>query len=265
MQAIFWPKELIDTLNAEGFDVILLDNRDIGMTEHIDGARAPDPVSLVASRLAGRTLRVPYLLQDMADDSVALMDALEIPSAHIVGMSMGGMIVQSMAIRHPERVRSMCCWSTSTGQITDMMIAPQLIPMMIQKPSSDPEERLRNGVKMFQKIGTKRYPSDVDRLYEQVKLAASRSNGDVRGIPRQLAAILASPSRRPQLKRLKIPTLVIHGTQDPLQPLRGGEALARLIPKADFLKIKGYGHNLPAELMPLFGQRIAANIRRGTR
>lgn len=262
MQAIFWPESLIRTLNEEGFDVIVFDNRDIGQTEHLHGVRPPASPKIVAARLARQPIEVPYRVTDMADDTAALMDALDIPIAHIAGMSMGGMISQCVAIQYPERVKSLCSWASSTGAITDVMISPRLIPAMLKKPSDDPEERIRAGVDLFVRIGTKKYPSDTVRLYEQIRLAASRAQGDAQGVERQMAAILATPSRREALTRLKVPSLVIHGDKDPLQPLRGGKATARLIPHADFFLIRGYGHNLPDELMGPIGRRIAKNAQR---
>lgn len=262
MQAIFWPELLIQTLNDEGFDVIVFDNRDIGQTDHLHDLRPPAAPKIVAARLAGREVHVPYRVTDMAEDTVALMDALDIPVAHIAGMSMGGMISQSVAIQHPERVKSLCSWASSTGALTDVMIAPRLIPAMLKPPSRDPEERIRAGVDLFVRIGTKKYPSDTTRLYAQIRRAAERAQGDAQGVERQMAAILATPSRREALKKLRVPSLVIHGDKDPLQPLRGGKATARLIPDADFFLIPGYGHNLPDALMQPIAQRIVKNARR---
>lgn len=262
MQSVFWPDSLIETLNDEGFDVIVFDNRDIGQTEHLHGVRPPAAPKIVAARLAQKAIDVPYRVTDMAEDTVALMDALDIPVAHIAGMSMGGMISQCVAIQHPSRVKSLCSWASSTGALTDVMIAPRLIPTMLKKPSNDPEERIRAGVELFMRIGTKKYPSDVERLYAQIRLAAERAQGDAQGVERQMAAILATPSRRQALTQLKVPSLVIHGDQDPLQPLRGGKATARLIPNAEFFLIRGYGHNLPDELMRPIAQRMAKNARR---
>lgn len=263
MQSIFWPDTLIATLNDEGFDVIVFDNRDIGQTEHMHGQRPPNTFKLLAERVAGRTLEVPYTIHDMADDTVALMDALDIPTAHVAGMSMGGMIAQTVAIRHPERVKSLCSWASSTGAITDSLVSPTMVPAMLKPPSKDPEQRVEDGVELFVRIGTKRYPSDVDELYRKIRLAAERAQGDANGVARQMTAILATPSRRAALKKIAVPTLVIHGDKDPLQPLRGGKATARLVPNAEFFLIRGYGHNMPEELMQPIGKRIALNARRG--
>lgn len=262
MQGIFWPESLLKTLNEEGFDVIIFDNRDIGQTEHLDGVRPPAAVKILAARMAGKNIEVPYRVTDMAHDSVALMDALDIPVAHIAGMSMGGMIAQEIAIHHPTRVKSLCSWASSTGAVTDVMISPRLIPAMLKPPAKDQQARIREGVDLFLRIGTRRYPSDATRLYEQIERAAERAQGDAQGVERQMAAILATPSRRKALTQLQTPTLVIHGDKDPLQPFRGGKATARLVPDADFYVIPGYGHNLPDQLMRPIAQRIAKNARR---
>lgn len=262
MQGIFWPRSLIDTLHEEGFDVIIFDNRDIGQTEHLAGVRPPAAVKIALARMAGKKVDVPYLVTDMAHDTAALMDALDIPVAHIAGMSMGGMIAQELAIHHPHRVKSLCSWASSTGEITDVMISPRLLPAMLKPPAKEQEQRIRDGVDLFVRIGTRRYPSDVDRLRAQIRLAAERAQGDAQGVERQMAAILATPSRRPALRKLQTPTLVIHGDKDPLQPFRGGKATARLVPESDFFVIRDYGHNLPDALMPPIARRMAKNARR---
>lgn len=265
MQSIFWPDSLIQTLNDEGFDVVVFDNRDIGQTEHMHGQHAPNTLKLLAARISGRPMDVPYTIADMADDTVALMDALDIPVAHVAGMSMGGMIAQTVAIRHPERVKSLCSWASSTGTITDSLVSPTIAPAMLKPPSTDPEQRIHDGVELFVRIGTKRYPSDVNELYTKIRLAAERAQGDPHGIARQMTAILATPSRRAALKKITVPTLVIHGDKDPLQPLRGGKATARLVPHSELFLIREYGHNLPEELMKPIGKRMAVNARRAAK
>lgn len=261
MPGIHWPAVLIEELTGRGFRVIAFDNRDIGLTDRVKGQRAPSPIKLGVSRLFRRTLPVPYLLDDMADDTVALMDALEIPHAHIVGMSMGGMIAQLIAIRHPERVRSLCSWSSMTGRMDELAIHPRVVPGMLKSPHPDPEQRLKDSAEFWQAIGTKRYPTDPDAVYDLVFKSAERAP-DISGIPRQFAAILASPSRRAQLKKLTVPTLILHGTSDPLVPFRAGKAAAALIPGSIFHVVKGYGHNLPDELMEEVAAQVVANASR---
>lgn len=261
MQATHWPDSLIQGLTGRGFRVIIFDNRDIGLSDRIQGQRAPSPIKLGVSRLLNRTLPVPYVLDDMADDAVSLLEALEIPEAHIVGMSMGGMIAQLIAIRHPERTRTLCSWSSMTGRMDEMLIHPKMVPGMLRKPDPDPEVRLKESAAFWTAIGTKRYPTDQARIRELVFEAAERAP-DISGIPRQFAAILASPSRRPQLKKLNVPTLILHGTKDPLVPFRAGKAAAALIPGAMFHVIEDYGHNLPEALMDEAATQIAANASR---
>lgn len=261
MHGIHWPAELLTALTQRGHRVIVFDNRDIGLTERCEGLRAPGPVGLIARRLVGASMSVPYTLDALADDTVALMDALAIDKAHIVGMSMGGMIAQLVAIRHPGRVLSLCSWSSMTGAVHELAIAPHMIPLMLRPPSKDPQQRLVDAEAFWAVVGTKTYPMDSKRVRAVVEEAAARSP-DIRGIPRQFSAILASPSRRAVLKTLRVPTLIIHGTVDPLVPFRSGKAAAALIHGARFYPVDDYGHNLPEALMDDLATQIVANAER---
>lgn len=261
MQAIHWPEPLLDALRAQGFRVIIFDNRDIGLSDRVKGKRAPAPAKIGLGRALGRVPEVPYLLDDMADDAAALLDALEIEKANIVGMSMGGMIAQLVALRHPDRTASLCSWASMPGRLSDLLIHPKMIPLMLKPVSKDPEERIEDTKKMWAAIGTRAFPSSVVEIEDLARRSVERAP-DESGIPRQFAAILASPSRVGALRALKVPTLVVHGDADPLVPRRGGKRVAKVVPDARLRLIRGYGHNLPPELMEQIAEEIALNAAR---
>lgn len=261
MQAIHWPEALIEALRAEGFQVIIFDNRDVGLSDRVKGQRAPAPPKIGLGRALGNTPEVPYLLDDMADDAASLLEALEIEKANIVGMSMGGMIAQLVALRHPERTASLCSWASMPGRLTDLLIHPKMLPIMLKPVSKDPAERIEETKKMWLSIGTPTYPSLVEDVEDLARRSLERAP-DETGIPRQFAAILASPSRVEALRGLRAPTLVVHGDADPLVPVRGGKRVAQVVPGARLKLIKGYGHNLPPELMPTIAAAIASNAAR---
>lgn len=259
MQSVLWPEELIDALCAGGHPVIIFDNRDVGLTERCSAYRAPNPIKIAARRLAGLRTEVPYTLDAMADDTVALMDALEIEQAHIAGMSMGGMITQLIAIRHPKRVLSICSWASMSGEIHELLVQPKILPGVFRRPNPDLEIRIQEGIAFWMQLGTKTWPGDATRMGEKLRAATERSS-DITGVPRQFAAIVASPSRRKQLKNIKVPALIIHGTGDPMLPIRGGKATAAAIPRSRLVTIDDYGHNLPIPLMGRIADEILANI-----
>lgn len=261
MQSVLWPEELIDGLRAAGHPVVIFDNRDVGLTQRCSGLRAENPIRIAAKRLVGLRPNVPYTLDAMADDTVALMDALGIDKAHIAGMSMGGMISQLVAIRHPNRVLSLCSWSSMSGEIHELLVEPRLLPGVFRKPSPDIEVRIKDNIAFWNQLGTKTWPGDPARMEQKLRLATERTQ-DISGIPRQFTAILSTPSRRKALSRLQIPAVVIHGTADGMLPVRGGRATAAAIPNARYVEIEDYGHNLPIGLMPKIVEEIVSNIAR---
>ena len=261
MQATLWPEELLDALTSAGYPVIIFDNRDVGLTERCRPLRAGNPFAIAGARLLGLRPEVPYTLDAMADDVAALLDALEVPKAHIVGMSMGGMIAQLVAIRHPSRVLSLCSWSSMSGALHELLVHPKVLPGVFRKPSPDVEQRIEDGLLFWQLLGTKTWPGEMDRMREKIRETAERTT-DISGIPRQFSAILASPSRRKALAKVQVPTIVIHGTSDPMVPYRGGVATAAAIPNAELCTIPDYGHNLPVGLMATIASEIVDNASR---
>ncbi|GAA2878514.1 alpha/beta hydrolase [Streptosporangium fragile] len=246
-QMIHWDEEFCGLLADRGHHVVRFDNRDIGESTHLHEAGVPAP---------GGDGQVPYLLDDMADDSAGLLDALGWDAAHVVGVSMGGMIAQSLAIRHPGRVRSLTSiMSTPSPQAappTDAAMAALMSP-----PSPDRETAIRRTLATWEVIGSPGYPLDRERLVRIAGLSYDRSY-DPAGTARQLAAIISSGDRAPALKGLRVPALVMHGEDDQLVPLSGGIATAEAIPGARLVTFPGMGHDLPRALWPRFVDEIDA-------
>lgn len=258
MQCSLWPEALIQGLRSQGYPVVVFDNRDVGLTERCSAHRAGSPLKIGAARLCGLRPQVPYTLDALADDTVALMDALGIERAHLVGMSMGGMIAQLVAIRHPQRILTLCSWSSMSGEVHELLVHPRIMPGLFRKPSADIAKRIEDGMAFWTLLGTKTWPSDPEVMREKMTEAAARTT-DISGVPRQFAAIMASPSRRRSLQKIRVPALVIHGTADPMLPHRAGAATAAAIPGARFVSIPDYGHNLPTGLMPKIVAEIVSN------
>ena len=255
MQMIFWPDDFCAALAARGFAVARFDNRDVGRSSHFTHLGVPRLGRMLSRPLAA----APYRLDDMADDGVAVLDALGWTSAHVVGVSLGGMIAQTIAIRHPGRVRSLASMmSTPSPRIG----RPRLdaLAVLASRPASSRDHAERRSVRVFRVIGTRRYPRDETWLRETARKAYDRGQ-DPLGARRQLAAILASGDRRPGLAGVRVPTLVIHGDADPLVRLAGGRATAASVPGARLVIFPGMGHDLPRALWPAIVDHIQANTR----
>lgn len=252
-QMINWEVELCEQLAQRGFYAIRFDNRDCGRSSQITGP----PIDL-RSILAGGMPTAAYTLSDMADDAAGLLDALGIEAAHVVGASMGGMIGQTLTIAHPERVLSLCSIMSTTGDRTVGQPNPEALWVL-----SDTRPATRDGVadqvvRIWRVIGSPGYPLDEDGLRERGRRSFDRGVSPA-GFIRQVAAIAASGDRTSALRSISVPTLVIHGTADPLVDMSGGEATARAIPGARLLLFDGMGHDLPRALWPEFCDAIAVN------
>jgi pimeloyl-ACP methyl ester carboxylesterase len=245
MQLIHWDRNLCEQLAERGFHVIRFDNRDAGLSTKIDA-----PVPDIRRAMVGLHVDAPYLLDDMADDAFGLLDHLGIEAAHVVGVSMGGMIAQAMAIARPERVLSLTSIMSTTGERRVGRPKLRVWAVLLRQAPHDREGFIDHFVRVFKMIGSKRYPLDEPRVRELAAATYDR-NHDRAGTARQLAAILASGDRTPRLRSLKLPTTVIHGRDDPLVPFRGGKATARAIPGARLIEIPGMGHDLPEQVWPL--------------
>ncbi len=256
-QLTAWPPAMVERLVEHGFDVIRHDNRDIGLSSEID-ADPPSPVSTFLRRLFRRPPSVPYLVADMADDAAALLDALDIDSAHVVGASMGGMIAQELAIRHPERVRSLTSIMSHPGDGSGSPRARVALRLARRgRPSRD--EAVESTVGTFRMIAGPHF--DELEMHQQAEAAVARSYRP-EGVLRQTAAVLASRDRVPLLRQVRVPTLVVHGLVDPLVRYSGGIATALAVPGARLLMFNDMGHDLPASRVDELAQAIATNAGR---
>ena len=248
-QMIGWDNEFCGGLAAHGYWVIRFDNRDVGLSTKLDEAGIPDIAALMLARMQGKAVQAPYLLRDMAADAAGLLEAIGVESAHVVGVSMGGMIAQEMVIQFPERVRTMTSIMSTTGN-------PELPPptaeaalVLVAPAPTDREGFIEYSVQSWQVLGGPGYPEDPERMKERAGRAFDRGLCPA-GTARQLAAVLASGSRKEALKSVTVPALVIHGDADPLVPVEGGIDTADAISGAGRLIIEGMGHALPPALWP---------------
>ena len=260
-QLTLWPMELVEALVERGLRVIRYDNRDIGLSHKMEGARAPGMVRHILLRRFGLKPRVPYTLADMAADGVGLLDALGIDRAHVVGASMGGMIAQHIAFTHPERVLSLTSIMSTTGNPKLPPAQKEALAVLTQRPQSMAESVLvEHGVRIGRTIGSPGYPAEEERLRANATRDVRRSLYPA-GLPRQLAAIIADGCRRERLAKVSAPTLVIHGQNDPLVPVEGGRDTAAHVPGARLKIIPGMGHDLPLALVDEIADAIAEHAR----
>jgi pimeloyl-ACP methyl ester carboxylesterase len=260
-QLTLWPDELVEALVGEGFRVIRYDNRDIGLSQKMEGARAPSlPIQLLRKKI-GFPAKVPYTLKDMADDGIGLLDALGIDKAHVVGASMGGMIVQLMAVHHPDRLMSMTSIMSTTGNGKLPQAEKHAMEALIAPLKGMDEETLvAHGLNIAKNIGSPGFPFDPDQQRERVLKNVRRSVYPA-GLPRQLAAIIDDGCRRSRLASVRTPTLVLHGEADPLVKVEAGEDTARHISGARLVTIPGWGHDIPLPLVPRIAGEIVAHAR----
>ncbi len=242
-QMVAWQEDFCEELAARELYVIRFDNRDIGRSTHLQGP----PPSL--RQLLRYSVPARYTLADMAQDAVGLLDELEIDQAHMIGASMGGMIAQSIAARHPTRVRSLVSMMSSTGGRWVGRPALSSYPIFLRKAPREREAFVEHAAHLFAKVGSRGIPQDIGGTRRIAALSFDREL-DRTGAGRQLAAIIASGDRTAELARITAPTLVIHGSVDPLISPSGGRATARAIPDAELMMIEGMGHDLPRALWP---------------
>ena len=254
-QAIGQDQEYCEALAALGLHVIRYDNRDVGLSTHVD-SDVGDVMESFATALGGGEVDAPYTLSDMAADGIGLLDSLDIGAAHILGSSMGGMIVQTMAIEHPGRVLSLTSVMSTTGEpeygTPDPECLAGLATLMV--PAGDRAQRIEAGVQLQKLIGTKGV-WDEGWTRQRVAAAVDRAY-DPDGVARQMTALLASGSRAEGLSELSLPTVVLHGDADPLVNISGGERTAELVPGAELRVMPGMGHDLP----PAYWDRLVAAV-----
>ena len=258
-QLTLWPDELVEALASRGFRVIRYDNRDIGLSHKFDGVKAPGLVKMTLLSKLGLKPKVPYTLADMADDGAGLLDTLGIEKAHIVGASMGGMIAQHFVSRHADKCLSLTTIFSTPGNPKLPPAKPEAMKALVTRPDSTDEKVLvEHGMMVARTIGSPGYPTEDERLRERTTASVRRSFYP-EGPTRHLSAIVADGDRRGMLKDVTVPTLVLHGEDDPLVPCEGGRDTAASIPGAKLKTIPGWGHDLPLELVDELADAITGH------
>jgi pimeloyl-ACP methyl ester carboxylesterase len=257
----WWDADLCSMIASRGFHVIRYDNRDIGKSTQLHalgGTRA----HVVRSYLRRRTVP-PYTMSDLAADAADLLDHLGIEQAHVTGVSMGGMIAQTLAVERPERVLSLVSIMSSPGGRFVGWQDPRLFPLLMRRSDTTREAVIERSVKTWAVIGSPGYPTSADETRSRAAETFERGVSPS-GVVRQMQAVLTQPNRAAALRRISAPTLVIHGLSDRLVHVSGGRATARAIPGAELLLIPGMGHDLPRELWPVFVDGIARTAARAS-
>jgi pimeloyl-ACP methyl ester carboxylesterase len=256
-QMLGWPDAFCELLAARGYHVIRYDNRDVGRSTHFREHRPPTVKQLL---MRDRTC-APYSLADMADDGIGVLDHLAIGGAHVVGVSMGGMIAQTMAARHPDRVLSLASLMSNTGHRWRGMPGLRAYPIFLRKPVADKAAAIDSVIATFKLIGSPDFPFDEEELRAIAERSYMRGY-DPSGTGRQLAAIIAAGDRTAEVATITVPTLVVHGTRDVMVTPSGGKATARAIKGAQLVLIEGMGHDLPRDLWDRIIGLIAGNPAR---
>jgi pimeloyl-ACP methyl ester carboxylesterase len=253
-QMIAWPEELCGMLADAGHHVIRFDNRDAGLSTHLD-----HPAPTLPDLLRRRT--PPYTVSDMAQDALGLLDHLQVERAHVVGASMGGFISQTLALARPDRVRSLSLVMTSTGSRRVGQASPKVLQRMANRPEAPTRDvAIDEAVRTYRLIGSRPYSDEP--LVRQLAARSYDRCYDPAGTQRQLAAVVAQPNRTRDLRRLSVPTLVVHGLDDPLVSASGGLAIARAVPGATFIGHSGMGHDLPRSLWRTLAADVLSLIDR---
>ena len=257
-QLTIWPDALFEGLGKRGFFVIRYDNRDTGLSSDFGSWGAPNIPAAMQKVMKGEKAEAPYYLKDMAADAIGLLDALAIDRAHMVGASMGGMIVQIVAAQYPARTRSMVSIYSSSGRPGLPHGKPEALAMLTAQPEGPAREQLvKHGMKLRQEIGSPAYPMPDAELRAFVEKNVDR-RWYPEGAARQYLSVIASGDRVELLKTVTVPTLVMHGEEDPLLPIACGRDVASLVPGAEFQSYPGWGHDFPGPLIPTIADRIAS-------
>jgi pimeloyl-ACP methyl ester carboxylesterase len=262
MQLIGWPDELVQMLVQRGFRVIRHDNRDVGLSQGFDRMGVPNVMVEALRHRFRLRVRAPYQVADMAADALGVLDALGIEHAHICGASMGGMIAQHIAAKHPRRVKSLTLIMTTSGARTLKQAHPRVLRVLMSRPQKpDAQTYMAHMGHVLSVIGSPNYPPDPQRLQQRLMASFSRAYRPA-GTARQLVAVAADGDRSPLLQRIVSPTRVIHGEADPLVPVPAAHDLVRKIPGAVADIVPGMGHDLPLPLLPRIAEAIAQNAGR---
>lgn len=263
-QLTMWPVELCEELAERGYRVIRFDNRDNGLSTHLDSLGRPDWQAIGEAAGTGASLPLPYSLKDMADDAVGLLDALNIEKAHIAGASMGGGIAQLVAIHYPDRVLSLTSLLSDTGNPDMPGPSEEAMALPPAPPAgSDMEEIIKRELAVRKIIGSPGFSTDEEQLRERVRSDVERSYNPM-GVERQAAAVMFAGDRREELRNLDIPAVVLHGDADILVPVENGKDTVENIPGAELRIIEGLGHDLPTEIINEFADAIVAAASRAS-
>jgi pimeloyl-ACP methyl ester carboxylesterase len=263
-QMIHWDNALCQDLAKKGHYVIRFDNRDSGLSSKLDAAEVPNPMEVIGKLMQKEEVSVPYTLKDMAEDAVGLLDALKIKKAHICGMSMGGMIAQTFAIRYPSRAASLTSIYATTGNRKVPPPKPEIFGLLVTPPPTEREPCIEHLLRLFKALSGPGFPMDEQWTRKIIAEGYDRCFYP-QGMFRQLAAILTQENRVPALGKVIAPTLVIHGTNDPLAPVEGGKDTAEAIPGAQLILIEGMGHDLPhGGAWPRIVEEISEHTRKAS-
>jgi pimeloyl-ACP methyl ester carboxylesterase len=258
-QMIYWDEQFCKLLASQGYWVIRFDNRDNGKSTWFDSIPPPTSLALLTNAVFKRPIGATYLLSDMMKDTVGLLDALHLKSAHIVGASMGGMIAQEIAINHPHRVKSLTSIMSTTGNNRLPKPSTAFSFKMLKRPPKDVDKAVTYGMHVWRMIHGDHYPFDQQKVLGLITRALQRGFNPA-GNTRQLAAILDSPDRTRALNTLTVPSLIIHGEDDPLVLVACGYATAKAIPNAKIKTYPSMGHTIPSQLYDDITKQILEHI-----
>ena len=244
-QLIHWDKDFCRQLADKGLFIIRYDNRDTGLSTKFEAAGLPDMSEMIKALMQGQSIETPYSLNDMADDAAGLLEALNIAKAHICGCSMGGMIAQSLAIRHPQLISSLISIYSTTGNPDLPPPQPAGMEALMTPPPTERQAYIEYNIKTMQAIAGSGFPFD-EQFIRNISARSYDRAFYPQGISRQMMAVMAQENRKPALASIRVPTLVIHGTADPLVPPEHGQDTANAIPGAQLMLIEGMGHDLPS-------------------
>lgn len=257
-QMISWDERLCKMFVDKGFYVIRFDNRDVGLSTKFEEAGEPDILKEFMAVQKGKTISPPYTVEDMANDAIGLLDVINIEKAHICGASMGGMIVQVIALNHPNRVLSLTSIMSTTGNPDLPQAKPEAMQVLLKPSPTERDAYIKHSVKSWRILYGSGFPYPEDLFRERAAAAYDRSFYP-QGMKRQMFAIMGADNRVPKLGSIKVPTLVIHGGDDPLVPVEGGKETAKSIPGAELLIIDGMGHSLPEPVWSQIVEAISKN------
>ncbi len=260
MQLIAWPQLMVQQLVDAGYRVIRFDNRDIGLSQHFDHLRVPNLMWTATRLRLGFPVLPPYSLSDMAQDTLGVLDALGVRRAHVLGVSMGGMIAQRLALAAPERLLSLTSVMSSSGARHLPLPSSDVMRVVMQRAPANREAQIEQTVHVVQAIAGKTYPVPEAVIRERAARAIDRSHHP-NGMLRQLVAVGCDSARARALPRITVPTLVVHGNQDGMVPLPGGQDTAKRIPGARFVMIDGMGHDLPDPVVPLVLNAVLPHLQ----